>query len=187
MLKNKSLASNWILRFAITFTVATLVWMGIGYSQNTLTIADTSVLQGEIVLEPTRPLEEPTKIQPGTPVKLKLIVENKGQKPSAEGEVLIQFGFAKPLDNQPQSITFATEKVKLPSIEPGKKATITFATEHTWPTLFDFVRFDWSLREYKAMAIIEDEEKMIGTLAITVSAYYYPGVKKEFPSEFPAL
>lgn len=182
MFKNQKPAS-----MALFFVVISFLWMGITYSQNTLTTTETTVLQSEVVVEPTRPLEEPTKIQPGTPVKLKLIVENKGSKPSASGDVFIQFGYAKPLDNQPKSVIFETEKTTLPSIEPGQKKEIVFASTHTWPTLFDFVRFDWSLREYKAIAIIENEEKILGTLAITVSAYYYPGVKKEFPSEVPAL
>ena len=45
------------------------------------------------------------------------------------------------------------------------------------------MRNDWPIREYQAVAVFPNDEKTIGTLAITFSAYYYPGIKKELPAK----
>lgn len=181
MLKNQGLSTYRIGRLIISFVLALIVWSAYGYSQNVLEATKEAILEGSISIEPQRPLDDKTKVQPGTPVKLKLTIENKGQTTNAPGQAYIRFCYSKPLENQPGSVVFQTEKEPLPSIEPGKKVEIVFTSSHQWPTLLDFVRNDWSMREYQAILVVGDEEKTIETLALTVSAYYYPGVKKEFP------
>lgn len=144
-------------------------------------------LQGMIVLQATKTInDKELRIQPGTAVKLALTVQNKGKNPSKAGEVFIRYAFAKPLDKQPNSTLFQTEKAPLPSIAPGESITIDFKTEHRWPSLLDFVRDDWLMREYQAFVQTDKGEKMIGALAINVSAYYYPGFKNSFEAEVPS-
>lgn len=173
--------------FYLFWTCLLTLSIGTAHTQNHSEDNTEAILQGLIEIEPQRPLEEKNKVQPGTPIKLKLIVENKGTYPSVPAEVFIYYAFAPPLVKQSGSIIFQTEKEALPSIEPGKKYEIHFKTPHQLPTLLDFVRQDWSMREYQAILVMDEEEKMIGSLALTVSAYYYPGIKKELPTEVEAL
>jgi len=155
-----------------------------GYSENQSDVNRQTTLLASIQMEPTKPItgDSTGKIQPGTPVKLLVTVSNQGKAPSAAGELYVHYAFAKPLDREVNSLIFQTEKKPLPVIEPGQQTTIEFSTTHTSPALFDFVREDWPLREYQAIAMIDHEEKLLGTLAITFSAYYYPGIRKEFPT-----
>lgn len=157
----------------------------IGYGQTQVANDKNVILQGSIHIQPIKTIQEDQtgKIQPGTPVKIVVTVENKGQQISPEGQLYVRYAFAHPLDKEARSVIFETEKKPLPSIEPGKKVDIAFDTPHQIPSLLDFVRYDWSIREYQAVAVVHQEEYMIGTLAITFSAYYYPGIKKEFPTK----
>lgn len=155
-----------------------------GYQQTSE--SSHAILQGSIDAIPAKPiLDSDEKIQPGTPVKLSLTIENKGTVTSSPGEVFVRYAYAKPLEEQPRSILFTTEKKPFPAIPAGEKVTLFFDKEHELPSLLDFIRYDWSMREYQAIVEVEKQEKTIGTLAITFSAYYYPGIKKEFPTEFP--
>lgn len=156
----------------------------IGYGQAQIEANKNIVLQGSIHIEPAKEIfgNEHGKIQPGTGVKVIVTVENKGQQASSAGELFVRYAFAHPLHEETGSVIFETEKKKLPIIEPGKKIDVVFDKNHQIPSLLDFVRYDWSIREYQAIAVINHEEYMIGTLAITFSAYYYPGIKKEFPT-----
>ncbi len=181
------------LSFRRSLKVGALIILGllllartsIGYGQTQLTDTKNIILQGSIHIQSIKvlPGDETGKIQPGTPVKIFVTVENKGQQASPSGQLYVRYAFAQPLDQEAISVIFETEKKRLPSIEPGKMVEIAFDTPHQIPSLLDFIRYDWSIREYQAMAIINQDEYVIGTLAITFSAYYYPGIKKEFPTK----
>lgn len=179
--------------FGIGFTLATglvfgvVAWAGIVYGQSVTSNVHQAVLLGSINITPEKPLSQDQlpKVQPGTNVKLGVAVENKGQTESPSGKIYIRYAFAKPLENEQKSVIFQTETLDLPSIEPGKTVNIDFKTPHQWPSLLDYVRHDWLMREYQAIAVFDHTEKMIGSLAITFSAYYYPGIKKEFPTIIP--
>lgn len=174
-----------LLKVGTCIILALLLLARIGYGQTQGAMNKNVVLQGSIHIQPVKavPGDQTGKIQPGTPVKILVTVENKGQQVSPEGQLYIRYAFAHPLHNESASVIFETEKKLLPALEPGKKIDITFDTPHQIPSLLDFVRYDWSIREYQAMAVINQEEHMIGTLAITFSAYYYPGIKREFPTK----
>lgn len=174
-------------KIAIGCIVALLVLarIGYGYGQAQTTTNKQTILQGSLHIQPTQPVQDDltNKIQPGTAVKIGVMVENKGQQASSAGQLYVRYAFANPLQDEPESVIFETEKKPLPPLEPGKKVKVIFNTPHKIPSLLDFVRHDWSIREYQAIAVVNDEDYMIGTLAITFSAYYYPGIKKEFPIE----
>lgn len=178
MFNNKYTSVSFSTLFA-AFALLTMGWMTHCLASN-----EQAVLQGEITLLPTRgaPQDDGAKIQPGTAVKINVRVDNKGAVKSPSGELYIRYALAHPLHKNETSITFQTEKKKLPAIESGTFVNIAFDTPHQIPSLLDFVRDDWSLREYQAIALIDGKETLIGTLAITFSAYYYPGLKKEIPA-----
>lgn len=162
-----------------------LCWSGSVYSHNG-NEPDFALLQGDICLTPLKPLSDSEmKIQPGTPIKLSMTVENKGLQSSSSGEVYIRYAFSRPLENDYRSIIYQTERVALPPLAPQEKLTVHFEKEHFLPSLIDFVRDDWPMREYQAIVEFNGLQKAIGTLAISVSAYYYPGVKKELPAIVP--
>lgn len=143
-----------------------------------------AILQAGIHLETTRPIpgDDTGKIQPGIPIKIIVSLANMGGEMSLPGTLYVRYGFAPPLEKEAKSILFETEKKSFSPIEPGKTVDIIFDTPHSTPSLLDFVRGDWPIREYQAIAIIDGKEHMLGSLAITFSAYYYPGIKKEFPT-----
>lgn len=178
---------NWsrqrLLKIGTCIILTLLLLARIGYGQTQTVENKHIVLQGSILIQPVKaiPGDQTGKIQPGTPVKILVKVENKGQQVSPTGELYVRYAFAHPLHDEATSVIFETEKKPLPILEPGQQVDIVFETPHQIPSLLDFVRYDWSIREYQAIAIVNQEEHMIGTLAITFSAYYYPGIKKEFP------
>lgn len=179
------LNQRWFTKVFACVILGLLLLSRIGYSQTQIVDAKPIILQGSIHIQPVTPLpgDQTGKIQPGTPVKLIVTVENRGQQPSSPGQLYVRYAFAPPLENEARSIIFETEKKPLPSIEPGKQINITFDTPHIIPSLLDFVRYDWPIREYQAMAVVNHQENIIGSLAITFSAYYYPGIRKEFPTK----
>jgi len=142
-----------------------------------------AVLQAAIIVEPaSQPTQFQTeKIQPGHSVKIALLVENTGNAASPTGKISVRFALAKPLDNEPKSMLFETEVVELPSIEPGHSLELSFKKTHQWPSISDFIREDWGMREYQAILNLENQHQVIGSLAVTFSAYYYPGIRKELP------
>lgn len=172
-----------LLRVSVFVILGLFLLARIGYGQMPWVDIKHVILQGSIHIQPINAVagDQTGKVQPGTPVKIVVTVENKGQQASPAGQLYVRYAFAQPLAQETTSIIFATEKQPLPVIEPGHKVDIAFDTPHQIPSLLDFVRYDWSIREYQAMAIINQEEHMLGTLAITFSAYYYPGIRKEFP------
>lgn len=174
------------LLFIIACMVAGFILLaGTAIGQIAAEEGEQSILQGSIHIQPVKnvPGDLTGKIQPGTQVKISVEVENKGGKVSPAGQIYVRYAFSQPLEHEKSSILFETEKKSLTSIEPGKKIEIAFDTPHLIPSLLDFVRDDWSIREYQAIALIDKQEHIIGTLALTFSAYYYPGIKKELPAE----
>lgn len=160
----------------------------IGYGQTQPFDHKNVILQGCIHLQPVKPIpqDDTGKIQPGTAVKISVSIENRSQQVSPAGQLYVRYAFAPPLEGEKASVIFETEKKSLPSIEPGKKIEIAFDALHETPSLLDFVRYDWSIREYQAIAIINQHEYNVGNLAITFSAYYYPGIRKEIPTIIPS-
>ncbi|MCE2982274.1 MAG: hypothetical protein LW832_01790 [Parachlamydia sp.] len=177
-------SSRWLFRLSLALLLCLLLLARIGYGQQQqqAVLQQEAILQGSIQIQPVQPIDEDKpKVQPGSPVKLSVVIHNKGTTPSPQGELYLRYAFAKPLDKEEASVIFETEKKVLPSIEPGKIVEIAFEKPHLLPSLLDFVRDDWSLREYQAFATIDGHENLIASLAVTYSAYYYPGVHKEFP------
>jgi len=127
------------------------------------------------------PRENQGRIQPGTRVKLTATVKNMGDVPSAPGKIFLRFAFPKPLNREPTSVIFETDPEGLPSIPPGETLTINFKNVHQWPSLFDYIRHDWAMREYEAVVAIKDKEYITGTRAISFSAYYYEGHEEKEP------
>jgi len=179
---SQSLAPQWFLRVGSILIFGLLLLARIdGYGQTPLEDTQNALLQGSIQIQPlkTVPGDQTDKIQPGTPVKISVIVENKGQQAMPSGELYVRYAFPQPLEKEETSVIFETEKQTFPSIEAGKKIEIVFDNAHQIPSVLDFVRYDWSMREYQAIVAVNKKENLIGTLAITFSAYYYPGIKKE--------
>lgn len=149
-------------------------------------------LEGKPVLQAyiqTHPHNSPTieQVQPGSFIHLKTTVKNVGNKPNKEGSLVVRFVFPPPLDTHKKSLLFETETLNLPSLKPNEEITLEFETLHRWPTLFDYVREDWAMREYQALVAIDDKKEVIGTRAIAFTAYYYPGHRRETPKKVPAL
>lgn len=124
------------------------------------------------------------KIRPNSKIKLTAEVKNVGDQLSHPGEIQIRFVFPHPLDKNPQSLLFQTEKAALSPVEPGQKVVINFETPQHVPSLFDFIRGDWAMREYQAVISIDGIEGVTGTRAITFSAHYYQGPSREKPVNF---
>lgn len=181
----QSLSTRWFFYCTFLICIGLLSTFQTGYTQPETDELHSSILQGSIHIHPTRPhaTDQTGKIQPGTPVKVVVTVENSGKHANPPGQLYVRYAFAKPLDKEAKSTIFETEKKTLPMIEPGQKIEITFDTLHHSPSVADFVRDDWQTREYQAIAFIDKEEHVIGTLALTFSAYYYPGLRKEFPAQ----
>ncbi len=150
-----------------------------------------AVLQASISVEPatqrnTVLADSLGKIHPGSQMKLIAVVKNSGTELNQPGTLYLRFNFPEPLTNQPNSVLIKTEPVKVPSITPGQEVALTFITSQNWPSLFDFIRHDWGMRQYEAVLVLDDKEYIIGTLPILFSAYYYEGPGKEIPAQIPA-
>lgn len=186
MSENSQSSKPWLFKFALGLIAGLLLLARIGYGQSQIPNSQ-AILQGLIHAEAVQPVEKEAshKVQPGTPAKLSVVVENRGSQASPKGEIYLRYAFVKPLESEKGSVIFHTEKLPLPAIEPGKSLALAFTTPHAWPSLADFVRDDWSMREYQAVAVFGKEELVIGSLAVTFSAYYYPGIRKEIPTHIP--
>lgn len=146
-----------------------------------------AVLQAAIDVVPDMPVaKDPEKMMPGSIVKIKARIKNVGSSPSAPGVLSVRFALPSPLDTQKNSVLFQTEQIAIPSLAPGMTETFAFQTPHQWPTLYDFIRYDWGLRQYQAILHVGDVEAIAGTAAITFSAYYYEGPAREVPVPVPA-
>lgn len=120
-------------------------------------------------------------ITPGTPMKLVVQVENVGNMASKELPMFVRFSLPYPLSKQPHSVLYESEQQMLPILQPGEAKTLAFAKVHVWPSLFDFVRNDWAMRQYEAVICLDGKEFVSGTGTITFSATYYEGPSMEIP------
>ncbi len=126
------------------------------------------------------------KIAPGSQVKLSAAIRNVGDLPNNPGTIYIRFCFQPQIKSNQPSIIFESEKIEIPSIQAGEEYSVEFTKPHLWPTLFDFVKHDWGMREYEAVIQVDGKELVTGTRAIAFSAYYYEGTSREIPSSFPS-
>lgn len=171
-----------VKQFKVFLTVLFMIVMGSAFG---LEEGDKegAILEGIIAIHPTRPIPEgPERIQPGTAVDVSLTIKNTGTKDSPVGDVIVRYAFAKPLEKHPHSVLFQTEKQAVPVLKAGEEFSIKFKTQSPLPTLFDFVREDWIMREYQAIFSYDKGDRCLGVLPLTVSAYYYAGEKREVPA-----
>lgn len=147
---------------------------------------DGAFLEAKIEFIPTQPVKGSEIIQPGTPIIISAELTNSGNKSSEIGYFYVRFSYPNPLASQPKSQLFATEKILLPSIPPGKKAITEFKTTHKTPSLYDYIRQDYGMRQYQAIAVIDSKEYVIGNASLTFSAYYYAGPNHEVPTQVPS-
>jgi hypothetical protein len=144
-----------------------------------------STLQSTINLTPMRPsMGQQGKIIPSTNVALSAVVRNVGEEASPAGEIFVRFAFRPPHENEPNSVLFETERVELPALAAGEEKAITFNKNHLLPTVFDFVRYDWAMREYEAIIEINGKQAITGTRALAFTAYYYEGASASQPTDF---
>ena len=144
--------------------------------------------EGEALLKTTifaipqnNPHSTREKVQPGTLMQLQAVVQNAGSVPSVAGDIQIRFVFPEPLHSRHHKVVFETEKVKLPAISPGKQVTLVFKKKHRWPSLFDYIREDWAMKEYQAIVTIGSIAKITGARTVAFSAYYYEGASWDKP------
>ncbi|MFQ5729503.1 MAG: hypothetical protein ACE5GN_03990 [Waddliaceae bacterium] len=162
--------------------------LGVQLGANAEDTPHGALLQTQIQATPLQsPSTEPGKVQPRTRMELSAKVKNVGDEPNVPGTIYVRFAFPKPLDQQPTSVIFETETVELPSIMPGGTVSIDFSTPHQWPSLFDFIRHDWTMREYEAVVVVGGVEQVTGTRAIAFSAHYYEGHSQEKPAKVASL
>lgn len=146
-----------------------------------------AILQGKIQTTTLSPANQtPGRIQPGSTISIKVKVKNSGLQSSAPGKIFARFALPKPLEKHTRSTLYESEIKDLPSISPGEEIEITFAKPHKWPSLYDYIREDWGMRQYQALININDHEEMIGKMPIAFSAYYYEGPSDEVPSLVPS-
>ena len=158
------------------------VYAGAAEIQNQESSVLGALLQAKINVVPLDVSKgQQEKIQPGARVKITAFIKNVGDQPSAPGKFFVRFAYSKPLGKQENSVLYQTETVYLPTIEPGDRFAINFSTPHQWPSLFDFIRQDWAMREYEGVVVIGNREQLIGTTSIAFSAYYYEGPVREQP------
>ena len=139
-----------------------------------------ALLQAKISAVPLeQSTRQPGKIQPGTKMKISAVITNVGDQPNAPGKFFVRFAYPKPLDKQPNSLLYQSETVALPAIDPGDHLNIVFSQYHLWPSMFDFIRQDWSMREYEGIVLIGSREHLVGSRGIAFTAFYYEGPPKE--------
>lgn len=174
-----------LLKFLGVFFISAITFMGVGYANTSAVGRGAAIITGSLKLQPERLIstDEPSKIQPGTAVKLLLEIKNSGHAPSPAGEIYVRFAFAKPLDTRPNSVIFKTEKVALPSLAPGETKEISFTATHLIPSVTDFIRNDWPMREYEAIYIADNTEHVMAILPLTYSVYYYPAFHQSMSVE----
>lgn len=134
----------------------------------------TPEIKGTVLIAPAKG-GDPQKIIPGSPVILKVQVRNAGSLPSPESALFIRYAYPAPLDQQTGSVLYTSETEPVPVLAPGESAVVSFSTPHQLPTLYEFIRNDWSMRKYEAVLTQNDKQVVIADLPLTFSAYYYSG------------
>lgn len=145
-----------------------------------------TALEAKIGLLPAQPSSENIQaIQPGTPILITVKIKNNGKVANKEGQLFVRFVYPEPLSKQPKSELFVTETIGLPSIQPGKEASLMFKSVQFSPTLYDFVKEDFAMRQYQAVLIVDNQEYILGNTTLTFSAYYYSGQPHEIEVNVP--
>jgi hypothetical protein len=144
------------------------VFTGIIAAEESKLSADITLVQGE------PGSDKQNKFQPVFPVTISAVVKNKGAAPSKPMQILVRYAYPQPYHDAGHSVTYETEKVELPAIQPAANLEIKFQKPHPLPTIADFVQDKWPMRQYQAVVLADGKEQVIGTLALTYSAYYYP-------------
>lgn len=146
-----------------------------------------AILSAQVELLPSQiSNNNPKIIQPGIPITVAVKISNTGTESSEVGIFFVRFAYPQELRDKPQSELFVTEKISLPSIAPGKEASIIFNKQQPTPSLFDFIRQDYGMRQYQAVAVIENKEYIIGNETLTFSAHYYQGPASEINLAVPS-
>lgn len=114
------------------------------------------------------------KLQAVFPIKIALLARNQSCSSSQPGKIFVRYAFPRPNEQVKNSVLFTTEMISLPPIAPGEEVEINFKTPQPLPTISEFVCNDWAMRQFQAVLLQDDGEEIIGTLALTYSAYYYP-------------
>lgn len=137
----------------------------------------------EACLQALLTIEPQNQIKPGIPLQLKAKIKNIGKKISHAGNLFIRYAFLEPFHNHEESVLFKTEKLPLPSLKPNEEIELAFQTKHSLPSVFDYIRHDWPMRQYEAIVNIEGQEELIGRTALSISAHYYQGPIHHIPKE----
>lgn len=145
-----------------------------------------ALLDAKVVLLPAEPTASDARIiTPGSAIIVSAKITNTGTEYNEQGYFFVRFTYPNPLAGQLKSELFTTEKVPLPSIAPGREATINFVSSQKSPSLFDYIRQDYGMRQYQAVAVIDHKEYVIGNATLTFSAYYYAGPHHEIRTTVP--
>lgn len=135
----------------------------------------SSALRAEIqVQQGAGEVSSHNKFLPLFPVQLSVFVKNPSDKASPAGKIAIHYALPIPHQHEKEGVLFTTEEVPLPSIPAKGELQVAFKTPQPLPTIADFVRQDWPMRQYQAIFSTDSKDEIIGTLALTYSAYYYP-------------
>lgn len=146
---------------------------------------EKTTLQGILTIVPAIPEKDPARITPGTPVILKAEIQNIGKVPNDKGTLSIRYAYIHPFHEKEGSILFETEKIPLPSLAPGEKTEIAFMNPHPLPSASDYIRYDWPMRQYEAVAYINGKEVIIGRVALSLSAHFYQGPQHKITAAVP--
>jgi len=145
-----------------------------------------AILEAIVNILPSKPIEaNPHVIQPGTDVQIQVIVKNTGDAPSAPGSLFARFRLPENFKKTVNDVVYNSEHITIPSIDPGKTLEITFRAEHLTPSLLEFVRADWGMRQYQAVLRIDGQDYVLGHGSLTFSCYYYPTTPQEEPTSVP--
>jgi hypothetical protein len=142
-----------------------------------------ALLKSTINLMPATEEEQESKmIRPATAIQMVVQVENVGDAPSQEAKLFVRFSLPEPLDDQPNSLLYQSEVVKLERLDVGQKKIIAFEKKHMLPPLHDFIGQDWALRRYEAVLVMADKKELVsGTTNLSFTASYYEGLSREIP------
>lgn len=179
----KKSISLWSL--AILILLVILAYVGYNYYPQLFGHPNAAVLEGKILLTPVK--KDSEKIAPGSLVNVGAKITNVGTKASAPGKVTIRYAFLKPLDEHTKSVLYQTEILPLPSLQPDQEIEVAFSMPHQWPSLADFIKNDWALRQYQVIVTVQTQKEfLIGSKAISYSAYYYGGPSHEIATPVPS-
>ncbi len=161
--------SNLFKRLVFSFSMPLLLQTALLTSQEEIS------LTAEIALaQMGTKSDNPQHFQPVFPVQISTTVINKSTSATKPQKVLVRYAYPQPHQKSLESIIFETEAVDLPILQPGEEKNIVFTKGHQLPTLADFIHQDWPMRQYQSVTVQEGSEQVVGTLALTYSAYYYP-------------